>query len=169
MKFATRYYPKIWWQWVILVESDVRPWFLNAAFFIFQIEPRSTGTNHLRQSNILQFGVPALLCVCMLWSRSCLDLNTIWLVTYSILEDLLFDLETMTFNFNVYHLLQKFLAVCLHLYCFQYILIASDFGFRQSRLKHFAEDNPAFELLSSSKHFFLSRHFFLQMLFESKF
>ena len=60
----------------------------------------------------------------------------------------------MTFNFNVYHSLQKFLAVCLHLYCFQYILIASDFGFRQSRLKHFAEDNPAFELLSSSKHFF---------------
>ena len=61
----------------------------------------------------------------------------------------------MTFNFNVYHSLQKFLAVCLHLYCFQYILIASDFGFCQSRLKHFAEDNPDFELLSGSKHFLL--------------
>ena len=57
----------------------------------------------------------------------------------------------MTFNFNVHHSLQKFLAVCLHLYCFQYILIASDFGFCQSRLKHFAGDNPAFELLSGSK------------------
>ena len=47
------------------------------------------------------------------------------------------------------------MAVCLDLYCFQYILIASDFGFCQSRLKHFAEDNPDFELLSGSKHFLL--------------